>query len=262
MENNNAFKVEQLSFAYDENTPILRDISFCIKKGKVTTLMGSNGCGKSTLFNLLTKNLDPVIGDIYCKDTNLKDIGLKDFARNVAIVHQHNTAPSDITVENLVKYGRTPYRSVFGRPSNTEDDIRKVKRAMKITGIYKLKDRTVESLSGGQRQRAFIAMALAQGTDILLLDEPTTYLDIRYQLQILRLVKRLNEKYKITIVMVLHDINQAIRYSDEIIALSKKGTILSSGDANKTINAELIKEMYGIQLEVMEINDEPLVLTF
>ena len=132
---------------------------------------------------------------------------------------------------------------------------------MKITGTEALKNRTVESLSGGQRQRAFIAMALAQNTDILLLDEPTTYLDIRYQLQILRLVRMLNKKLGMTIVMVLHDINQAIKYSDEIIALSRRGTLLAKGEPSEIIKGELIKKMYGIDLDIIEIENEPFVIT-
>lgn len=261
MQNNTAFKVDKLSFAYNETTPVLRELSFEIPSGKITTLMGSNGCGKSTLFNILTKNLKPVFGDIYCKNVNINDISLREFAQNVAIVHQYNTAPADLMVYQLVRYGRTPYKDLLKGKMGKEDDERKVLRAMKITGIEHLQNRTVESLSGGQRQRAFIAMALAQNTDILLLDEPTTYLDIRYQLQILRLVKMLNAKLGITIVMVLHDINQAIKYSDEIIALSRRGTILAQGNPAEIMDKDLIKKMYGIDLEIVSIQDEPFVIT-
>lgn len=261
MQNNTAFRVDKLSFAYDESTPVLRELSFEISSGKVTTLMGSNGCGKSTLFNLLTKNLKPAFGEIYCKNINLNDVSLRDFAQNVAIVHQYNTAPADLTVYQLVRYGRTPYKDILKGKLGKEDDERKVLRAMKITGTEVLKNRTVESLSGGQRQRAFIAMALAQNTDILLLDEPTTYLDIRYQLQILRLVRMLNKKLGMTIVMVLHDINQAIKYSDEIIALSRRGTLLAKGEPSEIMKGELIKKMYGIDLDIIEIENEPFVIT-
>ncbi len=261
MQNDVAFKVNELSFAYDENTPVLRELAFEIKAGKITTLMGSNGCGKSTLFNLLTKNLKPVFGDIYCKDVNLKHVSLKEFAQNVAIVHQYNTAPPDLTVYQLVRYGRTPYKDMLKSKLEKDDDEKKVLRAMKITGTENFKHRTVESLSGGQKQRTFIAMALAQDTDILLLDEPTTYLDIRYQLQILRLIKMLNKKLGMTIIMVLHDINQAIKYSDEIIALSRRGTVLAQGDPQEIMDEELIKKIYGIDLDIVDIANSPFVIT-
>ena len=221
----------------------------------------ANGCGKSTLFQLLTKNLTPAKGEILLGGKPIRELSLKGFARRVAIVHQHNTAPGDLTVEQLVAYGRIPYTKL-GRSASQPEDIRHIEWAMKITGIQPLKERSIQSLSGGQRQRVWIAMALAQGTDTLLLDEPTTYLDVRYQIQILRLIQMLNRRYGITILMVLHDMNQTIRYSDEIVALSRRGQVVAQGAPEQVVTAEMLQQVYGVPLEVASCGDAKLVLNF
>ena len=166
----------------------------------------------------------------------------------MAIVHQYNTAPADISVEKLVAFGRTPYHG-FGSPSNSEEDEEKIKRALEITNTEKLKDKAVAQLSGGQKQRVWIAMALAQDTKILFLDEPTTYLDIRYQLQILKLVRKLNEEYGMTVIMVLHD----------IVAM-KDGRITAQGKPEEIITSELIKNVYDVELGISAVNGRPFVL--
>lgn len=259
MENNSCYTLKNLSFSYGKKQ-ILHQLNASIPAGKIVTIMGANGCGKSTLFQLLTKNLKPDEGTICLGNTSIEDISLSQFSRKVAIVHQNNTAPSDLTVEQLVSYGRIPFTRM-GRSISKEKDIKMIDHAMKITGIYPLKDRPLANLSGGQRQRAWIAMSLAQGTKVLLLDEPTTYLDIRYQLQILKLVKMLNQKYGISIIMILHDINQAIAYSDEIIALSPHGNIIAQGNPQKVISTSMLKDVYGIALETFEKEGKKLVLT-
>lgn len=259
MVNNKVFTVKNLSFAYEEKV-ILQDLDFQIQAGKVTTLMGANGCGKSTLLQLLTKNLKPQSGNLFLEQYDMNQLTMKQFAKKVAIVHQYNTAPDDITVEELVQYGRTPYAKLISDGKEKAEDQRKVERAMKITGVLPYRGKLVSKLSGGQKQRVWIAMALAQDTKILLLDEPTTYLDVRYQLQILRLVKMLNRKCGITIIMVLHDINQALAYSDEIIALSPKGNMILQGEPARVVNSQVMKEMYGIHLEVAKIQGHPYVL--
>ncbi len=251
------FEVNDLDFSYGSNQ-VIKGLSVKIKEGKVTTLIGANGCGKSTLFNLMTKNLKPQGGKILLNGMDISQIKLRDFAKQTAIVHQYNTAPDDITVEKLVAYGRTPYQS-FGISSDSKTDEEKIRQAMEITHITKHKDRAVSQLSGGQKQRVWIAMALAQDTKILFLDEPTTYLDIRYQLQILNLVRTLNRDYGMTIIMVLHDINQSLYYSDEIIAM-KDGKICAQGEPQKIITSELMKEVYGVDLQISQIDGKPFIM--
>lgn len=252
-------RVDNLFFAYDKDD-IIKGISFEIKDNKITTLMGANGCGKSTLFQLLTKNLRPREGSVFLDQRDIKDIRLKEFAQNVAIVHQYNTAPPDLPVHSLIAYGRIPFFKHFAKAEDKDKDKEIVDWALEVTDMSELKNRRMGQLSGGQRQRAWIAMALAQQPKILLLDEPTTYLDVKFQIEILRLIKSLNKDYSMTIVMVLHDINQAIYYSDEIIGM-KKGNILFQGDPSEVITEESIQDMYGIHLKVSNVENQKFVLT-
>ena len=251
-----AMKVKELYFSYGKNE-VLKGVSLRIEAGKITTIMGANGCGKSTLFSLMTKNLTPGKGNIFLSGKNILNLNLKEFAQKVAIVQQYNTASDDITVENLVAFGRTPHKKMM--QGNTEEDERLIEWAMEVTNLTEFRNREVSRLSGGQRQRVWIAMALAQNTKILFLDEPTTYLDIRYQIEILQLVQKLNREYGITIIMVLHDINQAITYSDYIIGL-KDGQVLVEGDPEEVITAESLKELYGIELGVTKVDGRKVVL--
>ena len=252
-------RVDNLFFAYDKDD-IIKGISFEIKDNKITTLMGANGCGKSTLFQLLTKNLKPREGSVFLDQRDIKDIRLKEFAQNVAIVHQYNTAPPDLPVHSLIAYGRIPFFKHFAKAEDKDKYKEIVDWALEVTDMSELKNRRMGQLSGGQRQRAWIAMALAQQPKILLLDEPTTYLDVKFQIEILRLIKSLNKDYSMTIVMVLHDINQAIYYSDEIIGM-KKGNILFQGNPSEVITEESIQDMYGIHLKVSNVENQKFVLT-
>ncbi|MDR0596077.1 MAG: ABC transporter ATP-binding protein [Clostridiales Family XIII bacterium] len=249
-------EIRGLSFSYGKES-VLRDIDFAVPQGKVTTILGSNGSGKTTLFHLMTRNLAPQGGEILLGGKPIGAIPLKEYARKVAIVGQSNTVSADISVERLVGYGRTPFMSFFG--GHTEEDRRCIEWAMDVTGVDAYRGQSVMKLSGGQRQRAFIAMALAQNTKLLLLDEPTTWLDIRYQVEILRLIRRLNSEYGITIVMVLHDINQAIRYSDVIVGL-KGGRIAFQGSPEKALTPERIESIYGIRLEIIKTEETQYVL--
>ena len=250
-------EVKNLSFAYGKNR-VLKDISFRIKEGDITTIMGANGCGKTTLFSLMTRNLYPRRGDIFLKGKNIQNLGLKEFARRVSIVHQYNTSSDDITVERLVSFGRTPHMKMM--QGRSEEDERLIRWAMEVTKVGKYRDREISRLSGGQRQRVWIAMALAQNTKILFLDEPTTYLDIRYQIEILELVKKLNREFGITIIMVLHDINQAIYFSDCVIGL-KDGLVEMEGNPQEVITRESIRSLYGIELDVTKVGEKKFVLT-
>lgn len=250
-------EVRGLSFAYGRNR-VLKDTSFAVREGQITTVMGANGCGKTTLFNLMTKNLVPGRGGVFLRGRNIQNLNLKEFAKQVSIVHQYNTSADDITVERLVSFGRTPHRKMM--QGKSREDERLVEWAMEVTNVEKYRDREVSRLSGGQRQRVWIAMALAQNTKILFLDEPTTYLDIRYQIETLELVRRLNREYGITIVMVLHDINQSIHFSDRVIGL-KDGRIAAEGAPEDVITAECIRDLYGISLEVEKVRGRKFVLT-
>lgn len=249
-------EIENIEFSYGKHK-VLDNISFSVNRGEITTIIGANGCGKSTLFNVMTKNLTPQKGRVMLNGKDISSIPLKSFAKQVAIVHQYNTAPADVTVEKLVSYGRIAH-SGFKR--NHIEDEKYIKFAMDITGVSEFANKEIACLSGGQRQRVWIAVALAQNTDILFLDEPTTYLDVRYQIEILRLVKKLNTEYGMTIIMVLHDINQAVFYSDNIIAM-KNGKIIGNGKPNDIINNELLYETYGINLNVENIGDKKFVIT-
>lgn len=250
-----SMKTEQLEFSYQQEK-ILKGLNIEIAKEKITTIIGANGCGKSTLLKLLSRTTKPTQGNIFLYD---KDIfHYKDFSQHVAIVHQNNVAPEDVTVEKMVAYGRLPYTNWLLSEPNVEDE--KVVWAMKVTGVLEIKDKFVTDLSGGQKQRVFIAMALAQDTSVLFLDEPTTFLDIRYQIELLKLVRQLNEEFQITIVMVLHDINQALEYSHEIIGM-KKGNVLVQGEPKKVITEEVIAEIFDISLKLFTIEDKCYVLT-
>ena len=255
-----AMEVRDLSFAYGSNQ-ILKDISLMIKEGKITTIMGSQWMWKNQhCFSLMTKNLNPKPWKkFFLHGKEYQEFKVKmNLQEKVSIVHQYNQAADDITVERLISYGRTPYMKLMGGKS--EEDEKLIDHAIEVTGLEEFRNRELSQLSGGQRQRVFIAMALAQNTKILFLDEPTTYLDIRYQLDILRLVKKLNREYGITIVMVLHEINQAIHFSDEVIGL-KDGKVLVQGDPKDVITTESISELYDVHLNVADIDGQKFVLT-
>ena len=253
----NIFTVKDLSFAYGKLV-VLKNLDLELHEGKITTLIGANGCGKSTLFNLMTKNLKPDEGEIFLREESITNLRLKDFAKEVSIVHQYNTAPVDLSVEKLVGYGRTPYHTMGLSPDPKEDE-EKIRWALEITHTYKHKDKPVSELSGGQKQRVWIAMALAQDTRVLFLDEPTTYLDIRYQLQILKLIRQLNREFGITIIMVLHDINQSLYYSDEIVAM-KNGRMIAHGLPEEILTGELVQEVYDVNLDIRTVDGKPFVI--
>lgn len=246
-------KTKDLYFSYDKDKSFITKLNIEIEKGKITTILGPNGSGKSTLLSILAGLNKPLSGDVSINGKSIKYLKHKEIAREIATVHQQNTVPSDITVKELVSYGRIPHKKYFQGNSDSDDEI--VEWAIKRTGLENLKDKAVMSMSGGERQRAFIAMALAQKSKILFLDEPTTYLDIYHQVEILELVKELNEEDSLTVVMVLHDINQAIKYSDNVIVM-KSGQAVASGEAKKILNMNLLNNVYKIGGFISEMEEE------
>lgn len=248
-------EIKHLNFAYQKK-PILKDISLSFPKGKITTLLGANGSGKTTLFNICTRNLRPKRGIVLLEEENIYHLKRKDFAKKVAIVHQQNRLSGSLRVRELVSYGRTPYLGLMKRPGKEDEEA--IDWSLEVTHLSEIQDEDVSALSGGQKQRVWIAMALAQKSEMIFLDEPTTYLDVRYQVELLQLIRTLNQEFGLTIVMVLHDINQAIRYSDYLIGL-KKGNILFSGKPKEVITEQYISKLYDIPLKVEKIEEQPYI---
>ena len=236
-------KLENISFSYNKKKEFIQDLSLELKSGEITTILGPNGSGKSTLLHMMSTYLKPKSGKIYLGDKDLGKLKQKEIAKYISCVYQENEAPDDITVRDLVSFGRNIYSNV--KKEDKEENKRMIDFALKATGIEEIQDKKVVNLSGGQKQRAFIAMSLAQNTEVLLLDEPTTYLDIYHQIEILEVVKSLNEKYNITIVMVLHDLNQAINYSHNIVIM-KNGNLIKQGKATEVLNEQTIKDVYNV----------------
>ena len=237
-----AISVNNLSVAY-ENNIIIEDMNLKIPKGKISIIIGANGCGKSTLLKTIARINKPKNGDIYINNKNIKKIKEKNIAKEVAFLPQGPVCPSGLTVRELVAYGRFPHQKMIGGLNSHDKDL--IDWAIKETGLSEFADREVENLSGGQRQRAWIAMTLAQETEIIMLDEPTTYLDMSYQLEVLEVLQKLNREKNITVVIVLHELNNACRFADNIIGL-KKGKIICEGKPLDVINKKTLKEIYGI----------------
>lgn len=256
----NAFTLEGVGFSYG-STRVFKGLDLVVREGAVTTLLGANGSGKTTLFNVMTKRLKPQEGRVFLRAGNVADVRPADFAKLVSVVHQHNMAPADAEVRTLVGYGRSPYRKLGVRRSlpDREQDARMIEWALATCDLKDVEHRVISSLSGGQRQRVWMAMALAQGANVLLLDEPTTFLDVRYQLEILKLVRMLNEEHGMTVVMVLHDMNQAIEYSDEIVALAH-GRIIAQGAPHDVVTPGFLSQVYGVDLDVVRVRGKPYVL--
>lgn len=241
-----AIAADKLTLSYGDSI-IINELDIEIPKGEITVFIGGNGCGKSTLLRSIARLLKPQTGSILLEGEAISKMSTKEVARKMAILPQSPTAPEGLTVLQLVKQGRYPYQSWLKQWS--EEDEEKVTNALVATGIDHLKDRPVDSLSGGQRQRAWIAMTLAQDTDIILLDEPTTYLDMTHQIEILDLLYELNEKEGRTILMVLHDLNLACRYAHNIVAI-KDQKIFAQGKPEVVINCGLVKNVFGMNCEV------------
>lgn len=242
-----ALAANHLTLGYGENI-IIDDLNVAIPKGKITVLIGGNGCGKSTLLHALARLLKPKGGDVILDGAHIAKMGTKEIAKKLSILPQGPVTPDGLTVMELVKQGRYPYRGFLKQWST--DDEHAVTQALESTNMLHLKDQPVDSLSGGQRQRAWIAMTLAQETDTILLDEPTTYLDMTYQIEVLDLLFDLNEKHGRTIVMVLHDLNLACRYAHHIVAIKDK-QIFAQGKPEEIITCNLVHRVFDMKCDVI-----------
>ncbi|WP_147535100.1 ABC transporter ATP-binding protein [Bacillus marasmi] len=237
---------DDLNIGYGERL-IVKNLSVRIPDKQITTIIGSNGCGKSTLLKAITRIITHQSGSVVLDGKNITKENTKLLAKKMAILPQSPESASGLTVGELVSYGRFPYQNGFGRL--TKKDYEVIDWALEVTGTIDFKYRPVDALSGGQRQRVWIAMALAQETEIIFLDEPTTYLDMAHQLEVLELLQKLNHEQQRTIVMVLHDLNQAARFADYIIAL-KNGEIVKAGACEEVINHEVLKKVFNIDAEI------------
>jgi len=237
--------------------PVVNGETLAVPAGEVTALVGPNGSGKSTLLKGLANRLEPDAGRVLLDGRRVESFGSKELARAVGRLSQENTAPDTITVEALVERGRYPHRGFF--ESQADGDEQAVDDAIAMAGIDHLRDREVGELSGGQKQLAWIAMALAQDTDVLLLDEPTTFLDPRHQLEVMDVVGTLRDESETTVVLVLHDISQAARYADHVVAL-RDGAVYARGDPDSVVTAGVLADVFGIDADVLETDHGPQVV--
>lgn len=259
MNNNEQILKGHNIFLNYENREIIHGIDITIPPNKISVIIGSNGCGKSTLLKSFARLLKPKSGSITINDKQIKDFHSKQLAQILGLLPQSPIVPEGICVFDLVSRGRFPYQKLL--KGNSNEDKKAVENALKIMDIEEIANRNVDELSGGQRQRVWIAMALAQQTDILLLDEPTTYLDIAYQIEILDLLTDINKKHKTTIVMVLHDINLSARYADYIFAISN-GNLICQGKPSDVISENLVKQVFNLDCVVIEdpVSKTPMIV--
>ncbi len=238
---------KNLSLAY-ESALIIRDLDLAIPTGQISALVGANGCGKSTLLRGMARLLKPRSGTVYLDGESILKLSTKEVAQQLGILPQGPVAPEGLTVKDLVAQGRYPYQNWLQQWSVKDEKI--VQQALLITNLLELAQRELDTLSGGQRQRAWIAMALAQDTDILLLDEPTTFLDLAHQIEVLDLLYELNQNQGRTIVMVLHDLNQACRYADYLVAV-KDGRIFAAGEPKLVMTQEMVQEVFELECRII-----------
>lgn len=251
-------QAEKVRLAYD-NLVVIEDLDLAIPDSEITVIVGPNACGKSTLLRALARLLRPGSGQVVLDGSEIHSLPSKEVARRLGLLPQSPISPEGILVVDLVARGRTPHQKLFQQWSDADEHA--VRSALEATATLHLADRPVDELSGGQRQRVWIAMALAQETDLLLLDEPTTYLDITHQVEVLDLIDRLNTEQGRTVVVVLHDLNLACRYASHVVAM-RDGEIVMSGTPSDVITAESVKDVFGLDSVVIEdpISGTPLVV--
>ncbi|MEA5451761.1 ABC transporter ATP-binding protein [Leptolyngbya sp. CCNP1308] len=253
-----ALTTRKLTLAYDSNV-IIQGLDLAIPQGQITTLVGPNGCGKSTLLRGLARLLRPQGGTVYLDGDAIARLPTKDLAKRLGILPQSPAAPEGLTVRELVAQGRYPHQTWLQQWSK-EDEL-KVEEAIATTHLHEFANRPLDTLSGGQRQRAWIAMALAQNTEILLLDEPTTYLDLAHQIEVLDLLHNLNRQTGRTIVMVLHDLNMAGRYSHHLIAL-RSGSVVAQGQPITVMTETLVQQVFNLESRIITdpVSNTPLCI--
>ncbi len=244
----NSITAKNLSISYDDNL-VVKNLDMMIPQGKITTIIGPNGCGKSTVLKAIGRILKPKGGMVYLNGDDIRSLTTKEIAQKMAILPQTPQSPGGLMVGELVAYGRFPHQNGFGKLK--QEDKKIISWALEVTKLMEFETTMISNLSGGQRQRVWIAMALAQQTDLILLDEPTTYLDLTYQLEVLELLYRLNREQKRTIVMVLHDLNLAARFADYMIAV-RGGDIICHGCVEEVMTPDMLKETFRIDGQIMK----------
>ena len=240
-------RTEKVTLSYGE-AAVIENLTVEVPEGRITSVVGPNGCGKSTLLRSLARLMKPRGGAIYLDGDAIANLPTREVARRLGILPQSPVAPEGLTVRELAVQGRYPHQSWLRQWS--KEDERAVEKALETTGVAELADRPLDTLSGGQRQRAWISMALAQETETLLLDEPTTFLDMAHQLEVLQLLERLNREEGRTILMVLHDLNNASRYSHHVIAISG-GKVHDAGSPGEVVTPELLREVFHVEADIV-----------
>lgn len=243
----NRLFTEKLHIAYEDRL-IVEDLNLVIPDGKITALVGANGSGKSTILKTMARIMKPQKGTVILDGRSLHRQSTREVAKQLAILPQNPVAPDGLTVSELVSYGRFPHQKGFG--SLSKEDREMIQWAVQVTGMNDFYDHPVDQLSGGQRQRAWIAMALAQGTELLFLDEPTTFLDMAHQLEVLKLLEKLNQEQQRTIIMVVHDLNHASRFAQHMVAI-KSGKVVSCGSPQEVITTQVMRDVFGIEADIV-----------
>ncbi|APF26777.1 ABC transporter family protein [Clostridium sporogenes] len=240
--------IQDFTIGYS-NKVIVKNFNLQVDKGDMLTIIGPNGSGKSTVLKAIGRLLKPMEGIIHLDGKLLWNMSNKDIAKEMACLSQHNSAPKDMTIRRIVGFGRNPHKAWFESLNKEDEEI--IDWALENTNLKHMENKKITSVSGGERQRAWLAMALAQKPKVLLLDEPTTYLDINNQIEILELVRQLNENLKLTVVMVLHDLNQAAKYSNRVLVL-KNGEIQALGKPEEILNKKLIRDVYSVDMNILK----------